>query len=190
MWVLHALCALAACATVIVTRIAWWMSHNAIARWKIRHYGANLPRPMMVPTVGSGLMICWLGMRGIVTLAAGLALPGAFPFRELISSAPLPSCWPRWYCRALRTLDSDMSRSSSGLRREYQARPESGGQQSAGSPVANSSSSELQRRVIIEQSRTLRDLRARDVIGDAAFQALEEKLDVLELNEDPRVRPL
>ena len=31
---------------------------------------------------------------------------------------------------------------------------------------------------------------ARDVIGDAAFQALEEKLDVLELNEDPRVRPL
>ena len=84
MWVLYALCALAVCATVIVTRIAWWMSHNAIARWKIRHYGANLPRPMMVPTVGSGPMICWLGMRGIVTLAAGLALPGAFPFRELI----------------------------------------------------------------------------------------------------------
>ena len=60
----------------------------------------------------------------------------------------------------------------------------------AGSPVANSSSSELQRRVIIEQSWTLRDLMARDVIGDAAFQALEEKLDVLELNEDPRVRAL
>jgi NhaP-type Na+/H+ or K+/H+ antiporter len=34
--------------------------------------------------VGSGLDISWSGMRGIVTLAAALALPEEFPFRDLI----------------------------------------------------------------------------------------------------------
>jgi CPA1 family monovalent cation:H+ antiporter len=35
----------------------------------------------------------------------------------------------------------------------------------------------------------LLDLRARDIIGDDAFHALEEELDLLELTADPRVRP-
>jgi CPA1 family monovalent cation:H+ antiporter len=39
---------------------------------------------MLRPTIGSGLVISWSGMRGIVTLAAALALPAAFPFRDLI----------------------------------------------------------------------------------------------------------
>ena len=39
---------------------------------------------MLRPTVGSGLIISWAGMRGIVTLAAALALPQGFPFRDLI----------------------------------------------------------------------------------------------------------
>ena len=90
---------------------------------------------------------------------------------------------------ALRTLESDSSASSLALRREYEARLESGGQQSAGSPAPNSSS-ELQRRVVREQRQALRDLRAKDVIGEMAFQAVEEELDILELTADPRVRSL
>ena len=39
---------------------------------------------MLRPTVGSGLLISWAGMRGIVSLAAALALPSPFPYRELI----------------------------------------------------------------------------------------------------------
>ena len=39
---------------------------------------------MLRATVGSGLIISWAGMRGIVTLAAALALPAGFPFRDLI----------------------------------------------------------------------------------------------------------
>jgi len=39
---------------------------------------------MLRPTIGSGLVISWAGMRGIVTLAAALALPPAFPYRNLI----------------------------------------------------------------------------------------------------------
>jgi CPA1 family monovalent cation:H+ antiporter len=70
--------------TVIVVRIAWHMSFNAVIRWRDRRLGFHPPRPMLRPSVGSGLIISWAGMRGIVTLAAALALPAAFPFRDVI----------------------------------------------------------------------------------------------------------
>ena len=70
--------------TVIVVRLAWHMSFNAVIRWRDRRLGFHPPRPMLRPTVGSGLVISWAGMRGIVSLAAALALPAAFPFRGVI----------------------------------------------------------------------------------------------------------
>jgi Na+/H+ antiporter len=70
--------------TVIVVRIAWHMSFNAVIRRRERRFGFHPPRPMLRPSVGSGLVISWAGMRGIVSLAAALALPAAFPFRNLI----------------------------------------------------------------------------------------------------------
>ncbi len=39
---------------------------------------------MLRPTIGSGLIISWAGMRGIVSLAAAMALPSVFPYRDLI----------------------------------------------------------------------------------------------------------
>ena len=70
--------------TVILVRLAWHMSFNAVIRWHHRRTGFNPPRPMLRPTVGSGLVISWAGMRGIVSLAAALALPIGFPYRNLI----------------------------------------------------------------------------------------------------------
>jgi CPA1 family monovalent cation:H+ antiporter len=70
--------------TVIVVRLAWHMSFNAVIRWRHRRFGFNPPRPMLRPTVGSGLIVSWSGMRGIVSLAAAMALPTGFPFRDLI----------------------------------------------------------------------------------------------------------
>ena len=49
-----------------------------------RRVGFNPPRPTLRPTIGSGLVISWAGMRGIVSLAAALALPATFPHRGLI----------------------------------------------------------------------------------------------------------
>jgi CPA1 family monovalent cation:H+ antiporter len=54
-----------------------------VVRWRDRRFGFHPPRPMLRPTVGSGLVISWAGMRGIVSLAAALALPPAFPYRDL-----------------------------------------------------------------------------------------------------------
>jgi monovalent cation/hydrogen antiporter len=70
--------------TVVVVRIAWHMSFNAAVRWRDRIYGFNPPRPMLRASVGSGVVISWAGMRGIVSLAAALALPAGFPYRDLI----------------------------------------------------------------------------------------------------------
>jgi NhaP-type Na+/H+ or K+/H+ antiporter len=70
--------------TVIVVRLAWHMSFNAVVRWRHRRLGFHPPRPMLRPTIGSGLIISWAGMRGIVSLAAAMALPSAFPYRDLI----------------------------------------------------------------------------------------------------------
>ena len=80
----YLLVAAAVLATVILVRIAWHMSFNAALRWRDRHYGFHPPRPMLRPSVGTGLVISWAGMRGIVTLAAALALPVGFAARDLI----------------------------------------------------------------------------------------------------------
>jgi monovalent cation/hydrogen antiporter len=70
--------------TVIVVRPIWHMSFNAVVRRRDRRFGFHPPRPMLQATVRSGLLISWAGMRGIVSLAAALALPSAFPYRDLI----------------------------------------------------------------------------------------------------------
>jgi CPA1 family monovalent cation:H+ antiporter len=70
--------------TVIVVRFAWHMSFNLVIRWRDRERGFHPPRPMLRPTAGSGLVISWAGMRGILSLAAAMALPAGFPHRDLI----------------------------------------------------------------------------------------------------------
>ena len=69
--------AVAICAAVIVVRIVWVMSYTAIARWS----GEKV-------STATAAVVAWCGMRGIVTLAAALALPdggaNAFPYRDFI----------------------------------------------------------------------------------------------------------
>jgi hypothetical protein len=81
-WNTYVLCALAVCAAVIVTRIVWVMLHNTVARWRIARLPT--PPPSTRPTLASGIVVSWCGMRGIVTLATALALPEGFPYRDLI----------------------------------------------------------------------------------------------------------
>jgi CPA1 family monovalent cation:H+ antiporter len=66
------------------------MSYNALRRWRHDRASERGVPPWSRPTVGSGIVVSWAGMRGIVTLAAAFAIPetlpdGApFPFRDLI----------------------------------------------------------------------------------------------------------
>jgi CPA1 family monovalent cation:H+ antiporter len=219
-WRTYLAAAGAVCAAVILVRIAWVMSYNTVLRWKIRRFGTRTRRPMMMPTVGGGILVAWCGMRGIVTLAAALALPdggsNAFPHRDLIvfcafcvvlvtlvvqgmTLAPLL----RWLGlrddgsverelaiareqtaqAALAALEGQEPRTAAELlRREYRARLQPERHEPA-------SLAALQQRAVQAQRQALIDLRARDVIGDDAFHAVEEEIDLLELTADPRVRP-
>jgi len=76
--------AVAVLLVVMVVRVGWHMSFNAVIRWRHRRRGFHPPRPMLRPTVGSGLIISWAGMRGILSLAAAMALPLEFPYRGFI----------------------------------------------------------------------------------------------------------
>jgi monovalent cation/hydrogen antiporter len=69
---------------VIFARIIWVMPYGAVFRALIASGLIDRPRTMAVPTVQSGLVVSWCGMRGIVTLAAAFALPENFPSRDII----------------------------------------------------------------------------------------------------------
>ena len=75
--------------TVIIVRIVWAIVYYAIVRWRNRRLTARRRPPRRVPSIGGVLVVGWSGMRGIVTLAAALALPidmngTTLPFRDLI----------------------------------------------------------------------------------------------------------
>lgn len=68
----YAAAAGAVCAAVIATRVVWVM-------------GTNLVRgPHSRQGRRGAVIVAWCGMRGTVTLAAALALPARFPYRDLI----------------------------------------------------------------------------------------------------------
>jgi CPA1 family monovalent cation:H+ antiporter len=48
---------------------------------------------------------------------------------------------------------------------------------------------ELQLRAVRTQRQVLLSLRSREIIGDDAFHAAEEEIDLLELTADSRIKP-
>src|SRR4030095_2100004 len=48
--------------TVILVRLAWHMSFNAVVRWHHNRFGFNPRRPMLRPTVGSGFGLSSVGL--------------------------------------------------------------------------------------------------------------------------------
>lgn len=74
------LMALVVLAVVIGVRLVLVLAHYAADRL-IRRRSARASYPQ---SVGGALLVGWSGMRGIVTLAAAMALPGDFPYRDLI----------------------------------------------------------------------------------------------------------
>jgi Na+/H+ antiporter len=67
-------------AAVVLTRFAWILPATYLPRWLIPALGRrDPPPPLAVP-----LVMSWAGMRGVVSLAAALALPEQFPGRDFI----------------------------------------------------------------------------------------------------------
>lgn len=67
-------------ATVVVMRLLWVMGANRML-WLL---GTRTSHDHLLLDWQSALVIGWSGMRGIVTVATALALPGGFPHRDLL----------------------------------------------------------------------------------------------------------
>jgi CPA1 family monovalent cation:H+ antiporter len=228
-WHMYLVCAVAVCVTVVLIRILWVAFYSTIVRWIIKRF-EHARQPLTMPTYGGSLIVGWCGMRGIVTLAAALALPDgsaatAFPYRDLIilcafcvvlTTLVLQGMTLRplliWVGlkddgtvdretrlarvetarAALRVLEGQPSRPAiDAMRRAYEARLQVCEEQASENPCAGAGDElgALQARVISAQRTALVDLRARWVIGDDAFHAAEEEIDLLELTSDERIRP-
>jgi CPA1 family monovalent cation:H+ antiporter len=75
--------AAAVCGAVIAVRIVWVMGYALLGPW-LGRWGRRMPPGPTAPRLKSATVVAWCGMRGIVTLAAALALPAGFPQRDLV----------------------------------------------------------------------------------------------------------
>ncbi|MCU1348465.1 MAG: Na+/H+ antiporter, partial [Acidobacteria bacterium] len=78
--------AAAVCAATIFARIVWVTGAAALSRWRCRPRtgGRTGPKDAVALSPRAAAVVGWCGMRGTVTLAAALALPAAFPNRDLV----------------------------------------------------------------------------------------------------------
>jgi monovalent cation/hydrogen antiporter len=201
--------------TVIVVRIAWQMLLTMLIRLRHRLSRSSRRTLPVESTWAGGLLIGWSGMRGIVTLAAALALPGRFPHRDLIvfvafsvvlGTLVLQGLTLKPLLRVLRLEDDDpVGREVQAARaRALQAGLASlANEQSSavimvrreltahftGDAVRDGGSSqhaELHRRAMHAARQEVLAMRANREIGDDAFHEVEEDLDWLEMASQPR----
>ncbi|WP_431268135.1 cation:proton antiporter [Dankookia sp. P2] len=209
--------AAAACVTVILVRVFWVMGYNTVIRWKISRWGMQTRRPLQPPSWQGGAIVAWCGMRGIVTLAAALALPEGFPWRDLILltafavtvvTLAAQGLTLRWLLARLALPDDGAVEQEVALARAETARaalavlaeaPADGATALLREEYATrlrpaegtgEALSALQRRAVAAQRARLGALRSAGAIGDDAFHAIEEEIDLLELSADPRIKAL
>lgn len=192
-------------AAVIGIRLAWAFLHHAIGR---------LFRGRDKDDVGwrGALVMGWSGMRGIVTLAAAIALPVDFPHRDFIQFAaaivvlgtlvlqgltlrPL-LCWLR--LPADETIESESHTARKTALKAFLKELEGETSPAAerlrheyedalsfaheGGDPRDSAENELRRRAVAACRRALDEMRSEGVIGDDAYHLVEEELDWLELS--------
>ena len=205
---------------VIVVRIAWVMTYNTLVRWKNHLFGFHVARSSMTPpTVKSGLVVAWSGMRGIVTLAAALALPAGFPYRDFIlltafvvvlGTLVIQGLTLRPLLVLLRLPKDTIIEAELHLARKAALKATMAELERDDTPAAqrlkleygealtqarggrdprDSPDNALRRKVVAAARDAIQDLRTAGTIGDDAYRHVEEELDWLELSSAPDRAP-
>ena len=225
-WHMYLVCAAAVSVAVVLTRMLWLFFYATVVRGTLRHFNIAVS----AANWRGFLIVGWCGMRGIVTLAAALALPDgsaatAFPHRDLIILCAFSVVLTtlvvqgttlrpllKWVGlkddgqveneiqlaraetsrAALKVLEDQPSRPViEELRRAYEGRVRTSEARMRDKSWQRPDSDlpEIQRRLVAAQRNTLLSLRERWIIGDDAFHAAEEEIDLIELAGDERLRP-
>jgi CPA1 family monovalent cation:H+ antiporter len=200
-------------AVVIAVRLVWVFLYYGVAAVKDRLFGSPATVPWMSPPTARGsLVIGWSGMRGIVTLAAALAIPAGFPYRDFMQFAAfvvvlgtllLQGLTLRPLILLLRlpqdtVLDTELKLARDAALQAALTELAADDSPAArrlreeyGAALANvrrgadpwrTPDSILRRRLVGTSRRAIQDLRSASTIGDEAFRRVEEELDWLELS--------
>jgi monovalent cation/hydrogen antiporter len=195
---------------VILVRLAWVFAHHAAeSLWRRRAPDAPAADGK------AALVIGWSGMRGIVTLAAAMALPDPFPYRDLIQLTAFVVVLGTLVVQGLTLrpliawlqLPPDATvRTELAVARKAAlkaAMRELDGDHSAaaerlrveyadaldeakrGGDPRDSADNAIRRRLVAASRAAIEDLRSSKAIGDNAFRKAEEELDWLELSARP-----
>jgi CPA1 family monovalent cation:H+ antiporter len=206
------LAALAILGTVILVRLAWVMVHHFADAAVRRTITVREGRAEAAPSMADALVVGWSGMRGIVTLAAALALPRDFPFRDFIQLTAFVVVLGTLLLQGLTLrpllhllglpkddlVESELSVARSAVLKaaltvlEGDASPsaerlrqeyaEALGQARRGTDPYDTPDNVLRREVVIAGRHVIEELRRAGSIGDDAFRRMEEELDWHELS--------
>jgi len=151
---------------------------------------------MLRPTIGSGLIISWAGMRGIVTLAAAMALPVAFPYRDLIvltsfsvvvGTLAIQGLTLKPLLRALDLHGEDPVGHELAAARVRALRAALASLAGDRSPVAERLRQEFTARLADERAHADRDATSRSVLGEphrVALKAARQAVLVMRANDE------
>jgi monovalent cation/hydrogen antiporter len=212
--------ALAVLAAAVAVRIAWVMTYNSLVRLKNHWFGLHVARSSMTPpTAKSGIVIAWSGMRGIVTLAAAMALPAGFPYRDFIQltafvvvlgtlviqgltlrplllllrlprDATVETELHLARKAALKAAMTELARDDTPAAERLRLEyGEALSQAKRGQDPRDTQDNALRRRVVAVSRNAIQDLRGAGTIGDDAYRLVEEELDWLELSSRPASGP-
>ena len=206
------LAALVILVVVIAVRLVWALLY-ALTSGRNRPSGTHSKQSPTAPLLAkSGLVIGWSGMRGIVTLAAALALPADFPYRDFIQLAAFVVVLGTLVIQGLTlrplllllrlpkdtTVETEtnlargaaLKASLHALEKDDTAAAqrlrleyqEVLSRVRSGEEVSDAPGNALRRQVVEVARQTIADLRRTGTIGDDAYRLVEEELDRLELS--------
>lgn len=208
--------ALAILLVVIAVRFLWVMTYHLLVRGKNRIFGFHPARPSMSPpTIKGALVVGWSGMRGIVTLAAALALPEGFPYRDFILLTAFVVVLGTLVIQGLtlrpllavlglpedRTVETETNLARKAALKAAITELESDASEAAqrimleyqaalsqakrGLNPRDTPDNALRQRALAKSRQAVNDLRNIGAIGDDAYRLVEEELDWLELSAQP-----